>query len=54
VTDWKSMALGLRNEQTKDPEKRAEILNFYTRPKPGERRIYFKAANFEEGEDVDE
>jgi hypothetical protein len=41
-TDWESMSLGLLNEHLKDPAKQEELIDFYTRPKPGIRKIYLR------------
>lgn len=46
VTDWQSMAIGLRQKFIEDPAERQRLEEFYTRPKPGARRIYFNSAAF--------
>lgn len=51
VTDWASLGLGLLNEHVEDRAKREEIIDFYTRPKPGTRRIHFKHKSLKEEED---
>lgn len=53
VTNWAEMSLGLLHVHESDPAKREAIIDFYTRPKPGTRRIRFthKALKEEEGED---
>jgi predicted phage-related endonuclease len=39
---WEDLALGLLNEYVKDEEKRQELMDFYTIPKPGYRKIRFE------------
>jgi len=51
IMDWESMAIGLRNEFVKDPDRRVELEEFYTRTKPGYRRIYFKSAGYAESKE---
>jgi predicted phage-related endonuclease len=51
VTDWASLGLGLLNEHVEDHAKREEIIDFYTRTKPGTRRIHFKHKSLKEEED---
>jgi predicted phage-related endonuclease len=50
-TNWESLGLGLLNAHIPDAEKREAIIDFYTRTKPGARRIYFKHKNLKEEED---
>jgi putative phage-type endonuclease len=52
VTDWESMARGLLNEYVKDKDKREELEQFYTRPKPGYRKIRFEHDDLR-GEEAD-
>jgi predicted phage-related endonuclease len=43
ITDWQSLALGVLNQYVKEEDKRAELVEFYTRVIPGSRRIWFSA-----------
>jgi hypothetical protein len=42
TTDWESLSLALLNLYIAEDDKREELLNFYTRPKPGYRKIRFE------------
>jgi predicted phage-related endonuclease len=48
IVDWKSMAIGLRNQFITDPAQREELEQFYTATKPGSRRIRLDSRAFKE------
>lgn len=50
VTDWQSMARGLLNTYVEVGPVRNDLLTFYTRSKPGTRRIWFNSDLFTEEE----
>lgn len=53
ITDWESMAIGLRNEYVKEPEKLELLESLYTREKKGYRRIHFKSLLYTESKQED-
>jgi putative phage-type endonuclease len=46
ITDWKSMAIALRQKFIEDQKERDRLEEFYTRPETGARRIYFTSAAY--------
>jgi hypothetical protein len=51
VTDWHSMALALLTHYIREDDARADLLEQYTRVKPGIRRIHYTADELKGGED---
>jgi predicted phage-related endonuclease len=51
ITDWQSCALGMLNEYIEDPERRDEVVAFYTRAKEGSRRLLLKADEIADAEE---
>lgn len=53
VTNWEALALGLLHGYVTDPEERKKMVEFYTRPKPGSRRVWLASDQLKEAAEVE-